>query len=371
LSGQPSELEHLVRSKFSVKEFYALPEGEFEFQVIYGRDTKQNFAQLRSQIAPWGYRPELTGSKDECALMIRKAEPPETYMSRLPVLLALFTLASLVVVALLQQMVYEQLQPVPSIPGYLVFFEFGGTIAVLMGAHELGRRLASRKGEAGRANSYLIPGVPFLPPFLPSLGFASTQREPALNRDTLFDAVIAGPLAVVLLAMFAYIIGDLTAVIGVVPPQLSSTTVSVNSNAIQMGLDYILGPFGPSAPAGYVLVSPIADGATVGFILAFIGLLPMTIYDGGFLSSIAWGERAARATTYLSVLLLLLIDMNNATYWAVAIVALLLAGRPVRLKLLDDVSALSSTRQWVLIGTLVLALLCLPVPHSLATFPLP
>jgi hypothetical protein len=109
----------------------------------------------------------------------------------------------------------------------------------------------------------------------------------------------------------------------------------------------------------------------VGFILAFIGLLPMTIYDGGLLSCIAWGERAARVTTYLSVLLLLLIDMNYATYWAVAIVALLLAGRPVRLKLLDEVSALSSSRRWVFIGSLVLAFLCLPVPHSLATFPLP
>jgi hypothetical protein len=362
----------LVRSKFSVKEFFALPEGELEFQVAYEKDTKQKFAQLHSEVAARGFRPELTGTKEECTLTLRKIEPPSKSRSRVPVLLALFTLTSLVVVALLQRTVYEQL--VPSLPGYLVFFEFGATIAALMGAHELGQRLAARNGQAGHSNSYLIPGIPFLPPFLPSLGFTSTQREPALNRDRLFDVVIAGPLAIVGLAIVMYIVGGLTVVQSSVPlqsTQLSNTTVSINANALQLAMDSVLGPFVPSAPAGYVLVSPIADGATVGFILAFIGLLPMAIFDGGLLSCIAWGERVARATTYLSVLFLLVIDMNYATYWAVAIVALLLAGRPVRLKFLDDVSGLSSSRRWIFVGSLVLAFLCLPIPHSLATFPLP
>jgi hypothetical protein len=372
LSGQLSELEQLVRARFSVKEFFALPDGELEFQVLYEKGTKQKFAQLQSETAARGYRPELTGTKEECVLTLRKVEPPPRSRSRVPVLLALFTLASLVVVALLQRTVYEQL--VPSLAGYLVFFEFGATIVALLGAHELGQRLTARDGQAGHSNSYLIPGIPFLPPFLPSLGFANTQREPALNRDHLFDVVIAGPLAVVGLAIVAYVIGDLTVVpssVTLQSTQLSNTTISINANAIQFAIDSILSPFVPSAPAGHVLVSPIADGATVGFILAFIGLLPMAIFDGGLLSSIAWGERAARATTYLSVLLLLVIDMNYATYWAIAIVALLLAGRPVRLKFLDDVSGLSSSRQWIFVGSLVLAFLCLPVPHSLATFPLP
>lgn len=353
-----------------MKEFFVLPEGELEFQIAYDRDTKRRIGQLESEIRPMGYRPELTGTVDECVLAVRKSEPSAATGARLPVLLVLFALASLVVVSILQRMVYAQLAP--ALQGDSVFIEFAATIVALLAAHEVGQRLMARRGQAGHSNTYLIPGLPFLPPFLPSLGFVCTQREPALNRDRLFDVVIAGPIAIVVLAVVLYAVGDLTSATSALKStQLPASTISVNSNVIQLGINYVLGPLAPSAPAGYFQVSPFADGATVGFILAFFGLLPMAIYDGGLLSNLALGERAARGATYLSVLFLLLIDMNNATYWAVAIVALLLAGRPMNLKLLDQVSALSSSRRWILVGSIILGLLCLPIPHSLATLPLP
>jgi len=370
LSTEPSDLEQSVRTRFSVKESFVLPGGEFEYQVAYDQGTKQKFAELEAELTTRGYRPELSGSRDECILTLRKVEAQAGRLSRLPVLLALFTVVSLVVFSLLQQEVYEQL--VPSLPGYLVFFEFGATIAILMVAHELGQRLVARRRRAGHASSYLIPGIPFLPPFLPSFGFVSAQRSPALNRDALFDAVIAGPLAILALTIIVYAIGDTTAVQSAIVfrgSQLANTTVSINPNAIQMAVDAVLGPFLPSIANGHIAVSPIADGATVGFILVFIGLLPMASYDGGFLSSIAWGPRASRAISYLSVLALLVLD--TPTYWALAVVVLLLAGRPYQLRLMDEVSELSHLRQWVFVGALVLAFLCLPVPHNVGTLPLP
>lgn len=370
MSGQASDLEQLVHGKFSVKESFLLPGGELEYQVVYNQETKAKFAELKAELAGKGYRPDLAGTKEECVLTLKKLEAPSTSRSRLPVLLALFTLASLVVFALLQQQVYEQL--IPSLPGYSVFFEFGATIAILMGAHELAQRVVARRRDAGHSSSYLIPGIPFLPPFLPSLGFVTSQREPALNRDSLFDTVIVGPLAIFGLAVVMYALGELTSVQSSIPfagSQLANTTVSINPSAIQMTVDSILAPLLPKAAAGYVLVSPMADGSTVGFILAFIGLLPMATYDGGFLSSIAWGIRPARVASYLSVFVVLVLD--TPTYWALAVVVLLLAGRPYQLRLLDDVSELSPSRQWVFIGSIVLAFLCLPIPHNLGTFPLP
>ena len=366
------EIEQLVRSTFSVKEYFALPEGELEFQIAYTADTKQKFVQLDRELETKGYRPELTGTKDECVLLVRKASPPVGGRSAVSVLVALLTLGSLGVFSWLQTSVDEQL--VPGFSAYVLFFGFGATVGVLLGVHELGQRLAARRGHAGRSTSYVIPGVPLLTPFLPSLGFVNTQKEPAVNRDSLFDVVIAGPLAIFVLAVALYVIGVLSSVTSTVAFQstpLVNTTVSINANAVQTGLDFLLGPFVRGAPAGFVQVSPVADGASFGFILVFICLLPMAIFDGGLLASASWGDRAARAATYVSVLLLLVLDMTYATYWAVAIVALLLAGRPVRLKLLDEVSGLSKNRKWVFLGALVLAFLCLPVPHSIATFPLP
>ncbi len=371
MSATPSDIEHLVRSKFSVKEYFVLPEGELEFQVTYGPDTRAKFVQLDREVGAMGYRPELTGTMDQCVLLVKKATPPSAGRSRTSVLLALLTVASLQVFSFFQASLDVQL--VQGFPTYLLFLGFDVTVGVVLLVHELGQRLAARKGQAGHSTSYAIPGVPFLTPFLPSLGFINSQREPAVNRDSLFDVVIAGPLAIFVFAVLLYIIGVLTSVQSTVAfdkTQLVNSTVSINPNAVQSGLDYVLGPLVHSAPAGFVQVSPIADGASFGFILVFICLLPMALFDGGILVSTAWGDRAARATTYISVLLLLVLDMNYATYWAVAIVALLLAGRPVRLRLQDEVSGLSTSRQWVFIGTLVLAFLCLPVPHSIATFPL-
>ena len=371
MSESVPDLEQKVRSKFAVKQYFTLPEGALEFQVAYDEGTKLKFADLESELASLGYRSELTGSKDECVLVLRKSESARPKDSRVPVLFALLTMTSLVFFALIQRLGYEQ--EVPSLSGTFVFISFVAGVAAIIGVHELAQRMVARNRRAGHAGSYLIPGVPLLPPFLPSLGFVSSQRTPSLNKDALFDTVIAGPLAMVALAILLAAIGDLTSVQSPALYQWvhsSNSTYVSNPSAIEAGLGALLGPWLPPSPPGTILASPIADAGSVGFILAFFGLLPMAMYDGGFLATVAWGERAARATTYLSVLLLLMVDTGFAIYWAVAIVALLLAGRPSRLKLLDEVSGLSRSRQWVFVGVLVLAFLCFPIPHSIATIPL-
>ena len=71
LSARAQEVERLVRSRFSVKESFALPEGELEFQVAYDGLTKDRFAQLVADARALGFRPELTGTKDECVLLLR------------------------------------------------------------------------------------------------------------------------------------------------------------------------------------------------------------------------------------------------------------------------------------------------------------
>lgn len=359
----------MVREMFEVRQSFALPDEEFEFQVTYDSLVKNKFVELKSKASALGYTPELSGSPEECVLVFRKRVPRTRSLPRMPVIFLFFTLAALVVSSIMEFEVGRQL--VSPFANYVGFFAFGLSVAAVFAAHEVGQRIVARRRDAGHANSYMIPGLPIVPPFLPSIGFASSQHDPAVNRDSFFDAVMAGPMAMLLLSVLLYVIGDLTAVQSAVPfaqTNLTNTTVTIAPNAIQMGLDSLLAPFTRTVPAGYVLVSPVADAASIGFMLVFICLLPMAAYDGGLLASASWGPRTARAAGYLSVLALLAIDTPN--YWAVAIVALLLVGRPFQLKLLDDVSALSPSRRWLMLALLVVALLCLPVPHNLASFPL-
>lgn len=370
MSAPPADPERLVRGLFDVKQSFVLPEGELEFQVAYGEATKSKFAELKRQAAALGYRPTLSGSKEECVLTLRKAEHPSRSLPRLPALVLFFTLAALVVSALLQQEVYRAL--LPDVSGYVSFFAFGVTVAAILGAHELGQRLMSRTRDAGHTNTYLIPGLPVLPPFTPSWGFASNQKEPALNRDNLFDTVVAGPLAMLGLAVLLYAIGDLTAVQSAVPfaqTNLANTTVTVNPGLLQQSIYALVSPFTHHVAPGYVAVSPIADAATVGFIVVSFCSLPLAFYDGGLLAAVALSQRAARAAAYLSVLALLAID--TPTYWGVALLGLVLVGRPYHPRLLDEVSGLSKSRRWLLLAVVVIAFLCLPIPQNLGTIPLP
>ncbi|MDG7011396.1 MAG: hypothetical protein JRN57_04680 [Nitrososphaerota archaeon] len=369
MSGTPADPEKLVAGLFRIEESFALPDGELEFRVAYGEETKRKFELLKGRVAPLGLRPELTGSAEECVLTLRRTEAAKKKLSRLPVIFALFTTVAVVVSALLQEGVYQEL--VPSWPYYPTLLAFGLSVAVLLGAHELGQRLMARARDAGRANSYWIPGVPFIPPFLPSLGFATSQREPALNRDSLFDTVLAGPLVMLAFAVLLAAVGDVTAVQSSVPfasTNLINSTVVINANAIQLAIGTVLGQFAHPIASGYIAVSPLEDGAVVGFILVFLSLLPMASYDGGILATVAWGQKAARAASYVSILALLVLD--TWTYWGIAVIVLLLVGRPYQLKLEDEVSPLSASRKWLFAGMIVLAFLCLPIPHNIATLPL-
>ncbi|MDG6909946.1 MAG: hypothetical protein JRN08_06220 [Nitrososphaerota archaeon] len=369
MSGQPAEAEQTVRRLFSVKEMFVLPDGELEFQVAFDAGTKEKFAELKSSLAGVGLRPELTGSSDDCVLTLRKVEPAAKNLPRLPAIFAFFTAAALIVMALFQQEVYQVLMP--SWPDYFGFFAFALTVAALLGAHRLGQTLMARTRDAGHASSFLIPYIPLLPPYIPSLGFVSSQRAPALNKDALFDTVVAGPLAMLFLAILLFAVGEVTAVQSAVPfasTNLVNTTVTINPSLIQVAVGSLLGPFTHAVAPGYTSVSPLQDGSFVGFTLAFMCFLPMASYDGGIMAHLALGQRGAKVASYLSIIALLAFD--TWTYLAVAVVVLLLVGRPFQLKLQDEVSPLSSSRRWLLVGTVVLAFLCIPLPHSIATLPL-
>jgi membrane-associated protease RseP (regulator of RpoE activity) len=188
--------------------------------------------------------------------------------------------------------------------------------------------------------------------------------------------MIVGPLALLAISTVLQVIGSLTAVqSSVVLTACQSVNAFVqvcpaNPSVIQLGLGYVLGPLLPAVGAGHVLVSPLGDGATVGFLLVFLALLPMASFDGGQISGVLWGTSKARVATYLSVVVLLALDTNELAYWGVAIAVLLVGGRPLKLSFMDDISTVSKRRLLIYLGLLFLAFLLIPIPHDIATIPL-
>jgi hypothetical protein len=371
LPAESINLDSSVRSKFTVKDSFQLPDGEMEFSISYRPDSKERFVELYRELAAVGFTPRLVGTEDESLLFVRKAQAVGRQRSRIPVILALLALASVVVFGLFQGGTYQHYAP--SISEGTVILLYGSTVIAIVAAHEFGHMYVSRRKGEAPSTPYLLPGVLGVTAALPTLGIISRQRGPAVNRDRFFDVILAGPLLGLAVALALYVLGALVTVQSTVPLQSCQQvngTVTLCPSVIQLGLDAVVGPLLPHVAPGYSALSPMADGATVGLILTFVGLLPMVSFDGGHLSSLALGPGVSRIASYLSVILLITVDLP--TYWALAFVVLLLmslswGSEPL---LLDEVSPISETRRWLYLSALAVALLCMPLPQTVAGFPL-
>lgn len=368
MSGQPSEVDSAVRSRFTVKDSFQLPDGEVEYTIDYGPGSKAAFLSLVQEVSPKGLTPWLTGSKEECTLTVRRTVAQPSTRSRVPLILAFLTLGSIVVFSLFERVFIEQFAP--ELSGSFVLLSYGIGVAAMLGVQEAGKRYMAMRSRSPSPVGYTLPGIPVITSFLPFLGFITSQRGAVVNRDRLFEIMLVGPLLTLGLAVAVYVVGDLTLVQSSVPlsGNLSNSTIFINANLIQAGVDTALGPLLPKISPGFLPVSPLVDAATIGFVIAFVSLLPVASYPGGYLANLVWGPKKTRAASYLCVVLLILFDTPN--YWALAIVALLLVGRPLQLQFLDEVSEVSPTKRWLLFAAIALALLSVPVPGKLASFPL-
>jgi membrane-associated protease RseP (regulator of RpoE activity) len=246
-------------------------------------------------------------------------------------------------------------------------------VVAILAVHEAAHRAMSRRSGTAPPTPFVIPGVPLVTSFLPSLGIISQQREPAVNRNRFFDYMVAGPLAALGLTLALYVAGELTSAASTLQAQGCQmvngyiTACQVNPSVFQVAVDWAVSGFAPAATAASRL-SPLADAASVGFLLTFVGLLPLAFFDGGFIASAVLEDRFGRLATYLGVLALILFDTPN--YWALAIVVLLMAGRPVSVQTYDEVSPISRSRRILFVALIAVALLSLPFPQNLGTFPL-
>jgi len=372
LSQPLPEIDSLVREKFQVKDSFNLPGDEVEYRVVYDAGSKRRFRELWSELSARGYTPWLTGSRENPTLVLRKKQPVVPSRSRIPVLLLLLTLASVVAFSLLDVLVYGQLAP--GVSPYVVVLSYSVCVVAILAAHEFGQRRAAEKAGVSPASPYFIPGIPGFTSLLPSVGIISTQREPAVNRDALFDLSIAGPIAVLLVVLVVYAAGEFTWVqssVTLTSAQAINSFIQIgkiNPSVIQLTVDTIFSPLMKSVPSGYVRMSPMLDAGTFGFFLTFLNLLPITQFDGGRLFSTAFGGRGLTVTTIVSAIGLVVIDYPN--YLFLGFFVLLIAGRQTSIQVLDDISAASSSRRLFFFLALALALLSLPLPQNIASLTL-
>jgi hypothetical protein len=369
--SETHEIDSIVRSGFTVRDAFLLPDGEMEYKVAYGPDTKSKFEALHRTLAPRGLVPQLTGTREDATLVVRRTHEVGG-SSRIPVLALLLTVTSIAVFSLLETAIYQQFAP--QVPPYIVIVGYSASILAILGAHELGHRYLARKRGNATSVPFFIPGIPDLTAFLPTLGVLSVHRKPLVNKEDLFDGSLAGPLAAFAVTVVLYAVGEVTSVVSSSPllsGQLPGSNIyvsQINPSVVQFAIDSLLAAFLTQAPSGFFRLSPMMDAATVGFMLTFLSMMPAVLLDGGYMVLSAFGGRALRACTYLSIFALVALDTPN--YWAIAIFILILAGRQPSAPVLDEISEVPRQKKLVFLAALILGFLCLPMPQNLLSLPL-
>jgi len=366
----------MVRSGFQVKDIFNLPDGEAEYRIAYDPQSKARFADLSAKLEPLGLTAWLSGNIEDCALQIRRRQTPKPSASRVPVIMALLTVLFVIVAGILEMYVFETFAP--TIPYYVVFVSYVACVVAILAAHEFGRRYLSEKIGVPPPISYFILGVAGITGFLPSLGVLSRQRAPLLNNDVAFDSALAGPVAVFVISVLLYIISEFASVQSAAPLIAGVMQVGqfqaqfYNLSIVQMGIDALFSRVVPASTGGYIRLSPIADAASVGLFLAFLGLIPVALFEGGQAASAVLRPRARQAASYVCGLGIMIFDFPY--FWPVGLfvfaLSLVAGSRQTRVQLYDEVSGVSSTRRTIFILVLLLALCCVPIPQNLASIPL-
>jgi len=232
----------------------------------------------------------------------------------------------------------------------IVALSFAVSLLGIIGLHELGHLVAS-KIHGIKADLPIF--IPMVPPY-GTLGAIIRQRTPPVDRETLFDLGISGPLISFLMSIVASLIGLMLSkvYIGEVPGGIFIPPPLLFGILAQFLVKL------PEVPPGtpvVIMLHPVAFAGWLGMVITAINLFPVGQLDGGHVARAIFDSRKHQYISYAAVLILFLLK-----YYFFAIVAMFLAmaRHPGPL---NDVTTLDKKRKVVgIVVPLVIIILCLP-----------
>ena len=356
------ERQFVVEDRYSdmnMPTFVVRPRGEGD----QGQLLKDGFQKLASELRYLNYLPKLSREADRYLISVfpRPQQRPQRYNKNLILLVA--TTGTIFLDGYLRSN-----NPVltvvlmPDVPIFMNALMFTLAILGIFGLHELGHKLLAMRRGVEASMPYFIPAPPGLGG---TFGAVITQKEPPVNRDSLFDLGLSGPLVGFLVTILVTVIGlSLSFIVPISEVDkwsLLFPEVRFQSIPFPFLLEFLASVVRPT-PANMVLIlHPVGFAAWVGALVTFINLIPAWQLDGGHISRSLLGEANHKIMSVAGILLLLI-----SGYFVMAIMIAFFmmrsggdSGSP-----LDDVSPLSLSRK--LLSFLYLAMILLTL---VALFP--
>lgn len=235
-----------------------------------------------------------------------------------------------------------------------------GLLAIL-GVHELGHFFAARRHGMNVTPPYFIP-VPFA---LGTFGAFIRMRSPPEDRRSLFDVAAAGPLAGLVVAIPALLIGlhySTVENLGLHTPAAAQGASLPTSILFGLLAKLSLGP--ALSGNSVVHLGPLAFAGWLGLFITALNLLPIGQLDGGHIARSMFGHRVGSligTVAMWALLFLAVFEFPGLMLWA--IIVFFLAGRAT--PPLNDLTPISPARKWVgWLTFLILASILIPMPDS-------
>jgi Zn-dependent protease len=246
---------------------------------------------------------------------------------------------------------------------FLVGLPYSIGLLLILGAHELGHYFAARKHRIQVSPPYFIP-APFA---LGTFGAFISMKGLVQDRRALFDVAVAGPLAGLVFAIPALLFGLRDSQV-----LTEGDTSGLLHGGVDVGSSFLMAilsklALGPAAAEGHRLIlHPLAFAGWLGLLLTALNLLPIGQLDGGHIAHALFGSRKGHTISVValvSLFILALFVWPGLMMWAF-IVFFIAGTRDVPSA--NDLTPLDPSRQALGYFTfLLLALILVPVPHSL------
>ena len=311
---------------------------------------------LLPRFAAFGYTPFLRAERDGGVVVQAWPLGDLTQQARPRLALALFALTVLSTFAagwafFTGSETFDALRAWPFPGSLLSGAPFALTLLAILGVHEFGHYFTARYYGASVSLPYFIPA----PVLFGTFGAIIRMRSPARDRNSLFDIAAAGPLAGLLIAVPALVLG--LAWSRVVPAEAAGFGGFGYSLLTRL---FVYWRFGDVGHGMGVMTHPVADAAWVGCFVTALNLFPVGQLDGGRIAYALSSRRHRMLGIAAFTVLLALGALTGSGNWFIFAALLFFVVGFDHSPPLDDVTPLTPARRLLGIACLALTVLLLP-----------
>lgn len=238
---------------------------------------------------------------------------------------------------------------------------FSLTLLTILLFHEFGHYFMARRHRVEATLPYFIPA----PSIIGTFGAVIKMRSPLYSKRSLLDIGATGPLAGVVIAIPAVLVGLRLSEIK--PLSNLEGGVSLGSSLLFSLLSKIAVG---NLPDQYdILLHPIAFAGWIGLLVTMLNLLPIGQLDGGHVAYALLGREWHRRAAYVVLPVLFYLGVTAWQGWLLWCVLLLFVIKTRHPATIDDNVPLDQTRQ--IIGWIALILFILtftPAPFKVSLF---